>query len=169
MSDLLKDPMFFYGIAFVIFLGLAYRYGTKPMLAWLDSEILKIRDELNQARKLRAEAEATLAEYKTKQALAMADAEAIVKHAKEEAARLKTEAEADLKDALARHEQQALERIRLAEAEAVEEVRAATVAMAMDMARKTLASKMDDATSAELTDQAIADMRKLTSSKAEAA
>ncbi len=169
MKDLLKDPMFFYGIAFVIFLALAWKHGRKPILGWLDSEILKIRNELDQARKLRVEAETMLAEYKVRQATAMADAEAIVKHAKEEAAQLKAQAEADLKDALARHEQQALERIRIAETEAMAEVRAAAVDLAMDMASKTLASQMDEATAGKLADQAIADMPKPSAAKAKAA
>jgi F-type H+-transporting ATPase subunit b len=169
MSALLKDPMFFYGIAFVIFLGLAYRYGRKPILDWIDGEILKIRDELEQAKKLRIEAEITLADYKKKQVAAMADAEAIVRHAKDEAARLKTQAEADLKAALARHEQQALERIRIAEAEAMADVRTAAINAAMAMANKMLASHMDEATAAKLTDQAIGEVSKSAAAKAKAA
>src|SRR5882672_1032341 len=98
MSALFQNPMVLYGIAFFIFLGLAYWYGRAPMLGWIDGEILKIRNELEQARKLRAEAEATLKEYKAKQAEAMQQAEQIVHHAAEEAKRLRTQAESDLKD-----------------------------------------------------------------------
>jgi F-type H+-transporting ATPase subunit b len=169
MSGLFQDPMFFYSIAFVIFLALAWRYGRKPMLGWLDSEILKIRNELEQARKLRAEAEAMLAQYKAKQAEAMKDAEAIVRHASEEAARLRAQAAADLKDALAKHEQQAATRIRLAEAEAIADVRTAVVDLAMKLARETLAAKLDDATAAKLTEQAIAEIPKLAKTKTKAA
>jgi F-type H+-transporting ATPase subunit b len=169
MNALMQDPMTFYSIAFVIFMGLAYRYGRKPFLTWIDAEILKIRDELDQARKLRAEAEATLAEYKAKQTAALAEAEAIVKHAKDEAVRMKSDAESDLKNALARHEQQAMERIRIAETEAMAEVRAAAIDLAMSMARKTLASELDATTATKLTDQAIADMPKAESAKAKAA
>ena len=146
MSGLMQDPMFFYAVAFVIFLALAFRFGRKPLLGWLDGEIHKIREELNQAMKLRAEAEAMLAEYKAKQAAALAEAETILRSAKESADRLKAEAETDLKNALARGEQQALDRIRLAEAEALEAVRTATIDLAMQMAAKTLAGQMDDAT-----------------------
>ena len=53
MSEILKDPMFFYAIAFVIFAGLAWKFGHKPALQMLDDQIIKIRDELQQARELR--------------------------------------------------------------------------------------------------------------------
>jgi F-type H+-transporting ATPase subunit b len=169
MSDFMQDPMFFYSIALVIFLGIAYRYARKPLLGWLDGEILKIKAELDQARKLRAEAEATLAEYKIKQTVAMSEAEAIVRHAKEEALRLRARAESDLKAALERHEQQAMERIRLAEAEAMAAVRTAAIDTAMTMARSALSSQLDEATSARLTDQAITEIAKAKTAKEKAA
>lgn len=172
MSELFNDPMAFYALAFLIFIGLAYRYGRKPMLSVLDGEIAKIRDELEQARKLRTDAEAMLADYQARQKTALAQAEAIVAGAKDEAARMKEQAEADLKTALVRHEQQAIERIRVAEAEAASEVRSAAIDLAMQMARKTLASQMDDGASSKLIDQAIADLPTLVAAsktKAEAA
>jgi F-type H+-transporting ATPase subunit b len=169
MSAMLKDPMFFYGIAFVIFLGLAYRYGRKPLSAWIDSEILKIRDELDQARQLREDAEAMLQDYKAKQKAALAEAEEIVANAKAEAESLKVQAETDLKNALARHEQQAIERIRIAESEALRDVRTATIDLAMSLATQALSSNLDEASAAKLVDQAIAEMPKAPAKKAEAA
>jgi F-type H+-transporting ATPase subunit b len=164
-----QDPAFWYGVSFVIFLGLAWHYGRRPILNWLDSEILKIREQLAQAQKLREEAEATLVQYKTKYASAMAEAKTIVSHAKAEAANLKKQAEAELKEALARHVQQAEERIRLAESDAMAQVRAAAIDTAMAMARKTLASDIDSAQAAKLADQAIAELPQLAQTKAKAA
>lgn len=167
MNAMMQDPTVLYAIAFTIFILLAVRYGRKPMLGWLDNEILKIRDELDQARALRAEAEATLADYKQKQASALAEANAIIAHAQEETARLKSEAEAKLKALLASHEQQALERVRQAEAEAVADVRAAAVDIAMTVATQILSEKIDATTASQLVDQAIAALPK--TDKAEAA
>ena len=169
MNGLFQNPLFFYGIAFVIFLTLAFKFGRAPLLGWLDSEILKIRNELDQARKLRAEADALLADYKKKQAAALAEAEAIVTHAKEEAARLRAQAASDLKESLAKQEQQAAARIRLAETEALEQVRNAIVDAAMKMARENLSGRLDGAASAKLTEQAIAEFSKLADKKAKAA
>lgn len=169
MNELLKDPVFFYGIAFVLFLALAYKKGKKPLLALLDGEIQKIRGELEQARALRAEAEATLLEYRSKQTEALNQANAILEHAKKEANQMKAQAEVDLKDALERHEQQALDRIRMVEADALASVRKSLVDMAMDTARNTLLAQMDEATAARLIDQAIHDIPKNSANKAKAA
>lgn len=169
MNEMLKDPMFFYGIAFVVFLALVYRFGRVGIVAWIDGEILKVRAQLDEAQKLRADAEATLAEYKENQAKAMAEAEELVRNAKDEAARLKTQAEIDLKASLARHEQQAAERIRLAEAAAIAEVRQRAVDLAMDIARQSLGSKLQGETGAKLIDQAIADLPVSAPTKAKAA
>lgn len=169
MSELLKDPTFFYSIAFVLFLILAYSKGKKPFLGWLDSEIQKIRSELEQAHALRTESEATLAEYKSKQTEALNQVEAIIAHAKQEAAQLKAQAEADLKSVLERHEQQAMDRIRLVETEALAAVRKSLVDMAVNTARNALSVQMDEATATRLVDQAISDIPTSPAHKAKAA
>jgi len=167
MNGMMQDPMFWYAVAFAIFIALAYWKVRRPVLDWLDSEISKIRDELAHAKQLRAEAEATLLEYKKKYAAAMAEAEEILRFAKEEAVQVKVQAEADLKASLARHEQQATDRIRHAEAEAIAAVRAAAVDQAMFLARKTLGEQGDSG--GKLADQAIAELPKLMAGKAQAA
>jgi F-type H+-transporting ATPase subunit b len=169
MSDALKDPMVFYAIAFFIFLALAVRFGRKPALGWIDGEIAKIRVELDQARQLRAEAEATLVECQAKQARAEADAQEILTSARNQAEQLRRKAEADLAAYLKRQEQLASERIRLAETEAVATVRAAAIDEAMAIARKTLAENMPEADSARLISQAVADIPALKDAKAKAA
>jgi F-type H+-transporting ATPase subunit b len=163
----LQDPMLWYAVAFAVFCVLAWVYVRKPLLGVLDAEIFKIRDQIDNARKLRAEAEATLAEYKKKSAAAMKEAQEIITYASEEAEEVKQQAEADLKAALARHEQQATDRIRVAEAEAVAAVRAAAVDQAMVLARKALTSESSKA--GALADQAIAELPKLAAAKAKAA
>jgi F-type H+-transporting ATPase subunit b len=169
MKALLQDPIFFYGVAYVGFLVVAWFLVRKPSLAWVDGEIGKIRDELEQARRLRVEAEAALAEAKAKKTATIAQAQSILAHAKEEAARLQSEAAANLTFVLARHEQHALERISYMEKEAVTQIRAATVDIAMELVRKTLVDRMDESVTAKLADQAIADMPKLTPAKAKVA
>jgi F-type H+-transporting ATPase subunit b len=167
MHELMQDPMFWYAVPFAIFCVLAWRYARKPILAWLDAEILKIDNEIKRAKQLRAEAETTLASCRKNYANAMAEADEIVRYAQEEAADLKKQAERALKAALERQEQQAAERIRLTEGEAVAAVQAAAVEEAMHIVRKTLDAQMDKAGS--LVDQAIAELPKLAASKAKAA
>jgi len=169
MSEILKDPMYFYLLAFAIFVGLAVRYGRAGFLAWIDGEIQKVRHQLDEAQKLRADAETMLADYKAKQEAALAEADYLVKHAKEEASRLKAKAEADLKESIARHEQLALERIRMAEAAALADVRARAIDLAVTMARQNLQTALQGDAASALVDQAIAGLPTSTASKAEAA
>jgi F-type H+-transporting ATPase subunit b len=169
MKDILQDPMGIYAISFVIFLVLAYIFGAKPLLAWVDSEIAKIKSELNTAHQLRAEAEIALADCKSKQVRAEADAKQIVATAKEQIEEMRKEAAEDLKNALARHQQLASERICLAEETAIADVRAAAIDLAMSIAHQTLSEKLTAADAAKLIDQAIADMPMLKPAKAKAA
>ena len=61
------DATFFALVALIIFLGIvAYAGGFKTMTSGLDTRAERIRNDLEQAAKLRKEAEALLAEYKQK-------------------------------------------------------------------------------------------------------
>ncbi len=168
-SEIFKDPMFFYGIAFAIFLVIALRYGRKPFVGWVDGEIQKISDELDHAEQLRKEAEATLADCKARQAAAHTEAEEIVAHAKLEAQRLREQTAAELDAAMKRHEQLAVEHIRLAQTHAQEEVRLAVVDMALQMARQAIAHNLTEADTHQIADEAILELARLGSGKAKAA
>ena len=85
-------------------------------------------------------------------------AQAIVEHAKVEAARLGEQAQADLEQALKRREQLALETISQAEAEAVEAVRNQAVELAIVVSARLLSESVGEAQSAKLIDEAIKDL-----------
>ena len=155
MDDILKDPMFFYGIAFLIFIGLAVAKGRKPLLGWLDGEVRKISDELERARQLRTEAESLLADYTVRQAAALTEADAILAHVRAEAERFKAQAESAFAHRLKIHEQHAAERIRQAEAEAIAQVRSVTITQAVDCARETFTKRLNAAKQSALIDQAV--------------
>ncbi len=156
MSELIHDPMFFYAVAFLVFMGAAWKYGRAPVTSLIDAEIIKIGHELERARTLRAEAETLLAGYKTRQTQALAEAEDIVRHAAEEAARLKTQAKADLAQAAALQNKRTQERIRIAEAEALAAIRAAVIERAVAKAADMMSTGMNEAIDAQLIEQAMA-------------
>lgn len=153
--SLLSNPMLWYSLAVAIFVFFAVKLGRKPILAALDAEIAKIRDELERARQLKAEAEQTLASYKDRQAEALAEAAQIVAQAKKDATQLRAQAEDDIRAAMARNEQKALMRIAAAEKKAMQDVQAEIARQAILSAQKILAEKMDDARLAALSDRAI--------------
>ncbi|MET4807094.1 F0F1 ATP synthase subunit B [Limibacillus sp. MBR-115] len=151
-----SSPEFWVAAALVIFIGLAVWKGMRPLLDSLDQRSEKIRNELDEARSLREEAQALLADYKRKQRDALAEAEQIVDHAKQEAQRLAKKAEADLKEQLARREQQALDKIAQAEQHALREVRDQAVDLAIAATAKLVESKLTDKDAGKLVDDSIA-------------
>ena len=160
MADVLKflaDPIVWYIVALVLFLVLFFTKLLKPILGILDVEIGKIRSELDRALKLRVEAEAILTDYRNRQQAITQQTDAILAHATEETVRLRAAAAAELKVTLQRREQQALDRIRLAEVEATNTVQSAIVAQALAAARQELAAKTDAAFADRLLAQAMAE------------
>src|SRR5438067_232473 len=153
---LLADPEFWVLIAVVIFAAAVWKPAGRALGGLLDARANRIAGELDEARRLRDEAEQLLAEYQKKQREAEADAQAIVAHAREEAELVATQAARDLEQALERRTRLAEERIAQAEAKAVSEIRAAAVDVAIAAAREVIAGELDESRSAVLVDAAIA-------------
>ena len=137
------DATFVALVAFVLFFALMWRLGAHTMLLKsLDTRSEAIAKELHDARRLREEAEALLAEYQAKYADAEAQAETIVAQAKEQAAALGVEIRAQMKAAIARREQQAQDRIAQAEEKASADVRAAAIDAAIAAAEQMLRTRL---------------------------
>ena len=116
--------------------------------------------QIDEARKLREDAQALLAQYQKKQREAMAEAEAIIAQAKADAARMRTEAEADLVNSIERRKQQALDRIAQSEAQALKDVRNTAVDVALAAAEKLIRENVGPAQQQALADKAIAELPK---------
>jgi F-type H+-transporting ATPase subunit b len=121
----------------------------------LDEKAAKIKTDLDEAARLRAEAQAMLAELKTQRVEAEAQAKAMLKAAEEEAQRLAVEAEARLAESIARRETMAERRIAQAEANATAEVKAAAAEQAVAVAERILAARLASGAEDPLLDQAI--------------
>ena len=117
-----------------------------------------IRLQIEEARKLREDAQALLAEYQKKQREAMSEAEKIISNARGEAAKLKIDAEKDLENAITRRKQQALDRIAQSEAQAIAQVRNAAVDVALAAAQQLILTSLDAAKTSALADKAIAEL-----------
>lgn len=153
-----EDPTFFVAIAFVLFFIVFGKKLGIAMGAMLDKRAQKISDELEQATRLREEAQDLLASYEKKQHEALKEAEAIVSAAKDEAERLATEAAHNLESSLKRSEQLAKDRINQAEAQAIAEVKAQAVSLAMDAAKRILENDLSGKKADALVDKAIRDL-----------
>ena len=67
LQELAHDPKFWVSLAFVVFVGLMVWKASKPILAGIDARGERIKAELDEAQRLREEAQKALAEYKRKQ------------------------------------------------------------------------------------------------------
>lgn len=156
------DETFWVAVAFVILVAVLVYYRVPGMLTKaLDNRAARIRSQLDEAQRLRDEAQKLFAEYQQKQKDALKEAADIVAHAQDEAKRIAAQAEADLKAGLARRQALAEQKIAQAEAQAIQDVRAAAVNVAVEAARKVLADRLTGDAAASATDKAIADVRAL--------
>jgi F-type H+-transporting ATPase subunit b len=150
---------FFVAIAFVLFvIGMLYLKVHKMAATALDSRATAIRAELDEAQRLREEAQHTLAEYQRKQRDALQEAEAILAEAREEAGRIEAAAAQRTEATLKRREQQALDMIAAAEATALSEVRNTAVDIAIDATRRLLTDTVNGERGDAMIDAAIRDL-----------
>jgi len=133
------EAEFWVAVAFVIFVGaMVYFRVHKLIVDGLDQRTARIKAELDEARRLRDEAQALLAEYQRKQQEAEREAGEIIAGARAEAERLAVEAKSKMEDLLARRAKMAETKIAQAEAQAVADVRAAAADAAVAAAEKIL-------------------------------
>jgi F-type H+-transporting ATPase subunit b len=156
----LGNPETWVAIAFIIFVALSGKPLVRMIGKTLDARAARIKAELDEARALRDEAQKLLADYQKKQQEAKRDAEAIVRHARGEAERLKTEAAANLDAAFARREKMAMDKIAQAEAQAVADVRNHAIDVAVAAAEQLLKSKTDAQRGERLIDSAIGELER---------
>ena len=140
-----QSPEFWVAVGFVILVVAGFKKGRDAICGLLDQRADRIRAQLDEARKLREDAQHLLADYQRRQNSAAEEAKAIVAQAKVEAERIRTQAEADLAQALKRREQQALEKISQAESVALREVREQAVDLAVAATTRLMAAKVDAA------------------------
>ncbi|MEY4879887.1 MAG: hypothetical protein RJB62_1356 [Pseudomonadota bacterium] len=151
MEAFLTNPHNWVSIGVCIFFGLLiWKKVPQAIAGMLDARAATISKELNDARLLREEAAALLAEYKKKQSLAESEAATIVEEAKAEAQRFTAEAQKALELQIERRGKVAEAKIAQAESQAIAEVRAMAADVAIAAAEKLIAERMNDARSADL-------------------
>jgi len=152
---MLQDPKFWVAASFVIFVLLLGKTGWSRATAMLDARGERIRAELDEARRLRQEAEAMLASATAEREAAIAESAAMIERAQAEAQRLATAAGVEAEAAARRRERMAMDRIAAAEASAVNEVRHAAAEIATTAVRDVIIAHHDAGADAALIDAAV--------------
>jgi len=154
------EPEFWVAVGFVIFVAVLIYVGVpKMMTKALDDRAKRVQDELNEARRLKEEAQKLLAEYQAKQRQADDEAAAIVAGAKAEAERFAAEAKAKMEEFVARRSKMAETKIAQAEAQAVADVRAAAAEAAVSAAEKILTDSVKGKVADDLLARGISDVK----------
>jgi F-type H+-transporting ATPase subunit b len=156
------DAEFFVALGFVIFVLVMGYFGVHKMITEaLDGRIRRVESELAEASRLRGEAEAVLASYKTKAAAAQKEATAIVEQARQEAELLARETAERMADFVERRKKQAEAKIAQAEAQATAEVRAAAADAAVKAAETVIRTQVSGPAGQDLVQKGIADIGRL--------
>src|ERR1700744_1520433 len=154
------EPEFWVAVGFVILMGVfAYVGVHRTVITALDHRSDRIKAELDDARRLKQEAEGLLAEYKAKRASADREAQEIVASAKVDAERIASEAKAKMEDFVARRTKTAENKIALAEAQALADVRAAAANAAVTAASTVLSQTVKGSIADDLLAKGITEVR----------
>ncbi len=152
----LKNTDFVVLLGFILFIAVLVYFKVPGMIGGLlDKRADGIRNELDEARALREEAQTLLASYERKAREVQDQAAHIVARAKDEAEAAAVQAKADMEASVARRLAAAESQIASAEASAVKEVRDRAVAVAVAAARDVVAAQMTDARANALVDTSI--------------
>ncbi len=161
MTQFFQDPVSWILVSFVIFVGLAFKFGRQSVLNKLDARIETIRKDIATAEALKTEAAALLVEYQRKQADALKEAGKLVDSAKEQALELQRHAEAEFTATMVRREAQMKDRLVRMEETAMDDIRRYAAELAVSATTQIIAEKMDAKTAQKLADSSIDKIRDL--------
>jgi F-type H+-transporting ATPase subunit b len=157
---MLHEAEFWVAVAFVMFLAVLVKFGVpRTTFSALDSRSARIRSELDEARRLREEAQAVLAASERKRREADNEATDIIASAKAEAEQLAGEAKAKVEEFIARRTKMAEGKIAQAESQALADVRAAAADAAVAAAEKVLTQTTKGQVANDLLTRGIKDLK----------
>ena len=151
---------FWVGVGLLIFFGIVIFVAKAPKAinAALDAKSAKIQGDLDEAARIREEAQRLLTQLKAERAEAEAQAKDMLAAAQEEARRYEADAKAKLEESLARRQQLAERKIANAEAQAAAEVKAAAADLAAQAAEVVLTQRLPGVKTDPLVDRAISQL-----------
>ena len=152
------EPRNWVVLAFFLFFIIFGKKLWSALAGMLDARAASVRAEMDEAARLKSEAQAMLKDAEAARAKAQADAKTLIDGAAAEAARVAEAARAETEASARRREQMALDRIAAAQKQAVDEVRTAAAELATIAARQVIAEGLSPESSAALIDQAIAQL-----------
>ena len=152
---LFERGVFWVAVAFVLFIALFGLRLWREIAKLLDNRIATIQRQLDDAARLRAEAEAMLQDATRRRQDAITQAEHMLAAAQDEARRLAQTMAEDATTAAARREKMAQERIAAAEQDVTRDLRLAAITLATEATTLVLTQSITATNDTPLIDQAI--------------
>jgi F-type H+-transporting ATPase subunit b len=154
------DATFWVAVAFLLFVALCIYMGLhRTIIDALDQRSARIKAELDEAVRLKEEAQKLVAEYQRRHQEAEREAEAIIASARTEAERVAAEAKVKMEDFVVRRTRMAETKIAQAEAQALADVRAAAAEAAVAAAERILTESAKGKVADDLIGQGIRDLK----------
>jgi F-type H+-transporting ATPase subunit b len=154
--EFLLEPEFWVAVSFFLFVGTVLYLGVHKKIATvLDARAAAIAKELDEAKRLREEAEKVLADYRRKQGDVAKETQAIIGLAAKEAEILAAETRRSMKESFERRMKLAEDKIARAETEALREVREAATDAAIAAAQAVIKEKLTPEAADKLVSQGI--------------
>ena len=137
------DETAWVAIAFVIFIALVWRKGSKAITGILDSRSLLIENELKEAKSLKEEALEELRQSLQSQKNISNEAEQIIKDAQDAAKKIRDDAIVSCTEIIKRREEQAKQKIMALETEAVNNIKKITGSIIIESSKVFIESNLD--------------------------
>lgn len=158
MMSALHTPEFWVAVGFIVLFLLIGKKAWGAIKTGLDERAARISTSLDEATRLREEAQHLLAEYQRKQRDTAKEIDDLLAAARAEAERATVNAKEALEASVKRREQLAIDKIEQAQADALQAVRNTAVDVAIAATRKLLDDKLGTAAASGLVDNAIAEL-----------
>lgn len=156
------DETFFVGLAVIIFVGLIYKPIKRVLVRFLDERTIRIKRDLDEALRLKEEAQELLASYQRKQKEAAEEAVKIISFAEEEVKRMTEEAEEKLEEALNKRIELTMQKLANYENAVLQEVRNNSVDIAVSAVHSLVLEHLNHDLAEELITKAVGQLdRKL--------
>ena len=152
------DAEFWVAAAFVAFVGVLIRFAYQRIIDALDSRADGIKEEIEEAKRLREEAQQLLANYQRKHRDAVEEAEEIIEQAKADAERMGAQAATDLETEVKRRTELAHAKIARAEAQVIKDVRNMAVDIAVRAAGQLVQERLGEEQAGKIVDEAISEL-----------
>ena len=160
MGEFFSNPENWVALGFLAFIALAGKRAYAFIGNALDQRSAAIKSNLDEAVRLREEAQSLLASYQRKQREAESEAKDIIDRTKAEAERMAQDAVEAIEASVKRRSELALDRIGQAEAKALKQVRETAVDMAIRGTERLIIDGLDETKADKMIGDAIKDLGK---------